>query len=183
MTPLRQRMVDAMVTRGFAERTQESYVEAISRMSRHYHRSPALLSKDEVSAYLLHLVSTSHLTDSTMNQAACAARFLYEKVLGFDPAVFHVPMAKAPARQPELFSRLEIARLLACCAHPVYRMLLITLYATGLRVTEGSQLRLAVADALPQPAGAGVGSGLYGTGGQKGCGNVPGLQSGALANR
>ena len=75
MTPLRQRMVDAMVTRGFAERTQESYVEAISRMARHYHRSPALLSKDEVSAYLLHLVSTRHLTYSTMNQATCERRF------------------------------------------------------------------------------------------------------------
>jgi integrase len=51
-------------------------------------------------------------------------------------------MAKAPARQPELLSRQEIARLLSCCAHPVYRMLLITLYATGLRVTEGSRLRI-----------------------------------------
>jgi site-specific recombinase XerD len=135
-------MVDAMVTRGFAARTQESYVEAISRLARHYHRSPELLSKDEVSAYLLDMVSTRQLSYSTMNQAACAARFLYAKVLGFDPAQFHVPMAKAPARQPELLSRLEIARLLACCAHPVYRMLLITLYATGLRVTEGSQLRI-----------------------------------------
>ena len=142
MTPLRQRMVDAMVTRGFAARTQESYVEAISRMARHYRRSPALLSKDEVSAYLLDMVSTRQLSYSTMNQAACAARFLYAKVLGFDPSAFHVPMATAPARQPELLSRLEIARLLACCAHPAYRMLLITLYATGLRVTEGSQLRI-----------------------------------------
>lgn len=142
MTPLRQSMLDAMVTRGFAARTQESYVEAISRMARHYHRSPALLNKDEVSAYLLDMVRTRHLSYSTMNQAACAARFLYEKVLGFDLTVFHVPMAKAPARQPELLSRQEIAHLLACCAHPVYRMLLTTLYATGLRVTEGSRLRL-----------------------------------------
>ena len=29
MTPLRQSMLDAMVTRGFADRTQESYVEAV----------------------------------------------------------------------------------------------------------------------------------------------------------
>ena len=142
MTALRQRMVDAMVTRGFAVRTQESYAEAISRLARHYHRSPALLSKDEVSAYLLDMVSTRHLSYSTMNQAACAARFLYEKVLNFDRAVFHVPMAKTPARQPELLSLLEIAHLLACCTHPVYRMLLITLYASGLRVTEGSLLRI-----------------------------------------
>ncbi|MBE0472960.1 site-specific integrase [Rhodoferax sp.] len=77
MTPLRQRMIDAMVTRGFAARTQESYVEAIARLARHYQRSPALLGKDEVSAYLLDMVSKCHLSYSTMNQAACAARFLY----------------------------------------------------------------------------------------------------------
>lgn len=142
MTPLRQRMVDAMVTRGFAVRTQESYVEAIARMARHYHRSPALLGKDEVSTYLLDMVRTRHLSYSTMNQAACAARFLYEKVLGFEPAQFHIPMAKTPVRQPELLSRQEIAQLLVCCAHPVYRMLLTTLYAGGLRVTEGSLLRI-----------------------------------------
>ncbi|EIL89131.1 phage integrase, partial [Rhodanobacter spathiphylli B39] len=29
MTPLRRRMIDAMVQRGFALRTQESYVDAI----------------------------------------------------------------------------------------------------------------------------------------------------------
>ena len=68
MTPLRQRMVDAMVTRGFADRTQESYVEAISRMARHYHRSPALLSKDEVSAYLLDMVSLDPVTRQAQKQ-------------------------------------------------------------------------------------------------------------------
>lgn len=35
MTPLRQQMLDAMVLRGFAVRTQQSYVEALSRMARH----------------------------------------------------------------------------------------------------------------------------------------------------
>jgi len=109
MTPLRQRMIDAMVTRGLSARTQESYVDAIARLARYYHRSPALLSKDEVSAYLLDMVRERHLSYSTMNQSACAARVLYEKVLGFDPVVFHVPMAKTPARQPELLSRAEIA--------------------------------------------------------------------------
>ena len=32
MTPLRQRMIDTMVRRGFALRTQMSYVDAIARM-------------------------------------------------------------------------------------------------------------------------------------------------------
>jgi integrase/recombinase XerD len=46
------------------------------------------------------------------------------------------PMAKVPQKQPELLSREEITRLFACCTHPVHRMLLQTLYATGLRVSE-----------------------------------------------
>ena len=46
MTPLRQRMQDAMLQRGFAARTQESYIDAIARMSRHYRRDPATYSAE-----------------------------------------------------------------------------------------------------------------------------------------
>ena len=41
MTELRQRMLDAMVQRGFALRTQETYIRAIRRMAKHYRRDPA----------------------------------------------------------------------------------------------------------------------------------------------
>jgi integrase/recombinase XerD len=33
MIPLRQRMLDALVLRGMAARTQESYLEAVSRLA------------------------------------------------------------------------------------------------------------------------------------------------------
>lgn len=49
MTPLRQRMLDAMVLRGFAQRTQETYLGAVIRMAQHYDCSPDLLS-DELAA-------------------------------------------------------------------------------------------------------------------------------------
>jgi len=75
-------MIDAMVLRGFSPRTQESYADAIYGMAKHYRRDPAEYSAREVEAYLLHLINERHLSYSTMNQAACAARFLYEKVLG-----------------------------------------------------------------------------------------------------
>ena len=44
MTPLRQRMIDAMVLRGFSARTQETYLTAVSQLARHHHRSPGLHS-------------------------------------------------------------------------------------------------------------------------------------------
>ena len=33
MTPLRQRMLDALVLRGMALRTQESYIDAVARLA------------------------------------------------------------------------------------------------------------------------------------------------------
>ncbi len=54
MTPLRQRMLDALVLRGMAERTQESYIGAVGLLARHYMRSPDTLSAQQVQDYLLH---------------------------------------------------------------------------------------------------------------------------------
>ena len=51
-------------------------------------------------------------------------------------------MAKVPAKQPELLAREEIAHLFAHCSHPVHRMLLQTMYAADLRVSEACALRV-----------------------------------------
>ncbi len=109
MTPLCQRMIEAMVLWGLSPRSQESYVDAIYGMAKHYRRDPAQYSAQEVEAYLLHLINERHLCYSIMNQTACAARFLYEKVLGREREFFPIAMAKVPAKQPELLARQEIA--------------------------------------------------------------------------
>ena len=44
MTPLRCRMIDAMVLRGFAARTQETYLSAVGQMARHHHRVSGLVN-------------------------------------------------------------------------------------------------------------------------------------------
>ena len=149
MTPLRQRMDDAMLQRGFAASTRANYVKAIYGMAKYYRRDPAQYSASDVQAYLLHMVKDRHVSFSSMNQTACAARFLYETVLGHDRETFHIPMAKVPTTQPELLSREEIARMFASCSNPVHRMVLQTIYATGLRVFEACALRVRDIDSAP----------------------------------
>ena len=146
MSPLRQKMSDAMIQRGFAARTQESYIEAMIRMGKYCGHRLDTCSAEEVQAYLLHMVKERHLSYSTMNQAACAARFLYQIVLGQERQDFVIPMAKVPATQPELLSRKQIAQLFEACHNPARRMLLQTIYATGLRVSEACALRVADID-------------------------------------
>ena len=55
MTPLRQRMINDMTVRGLANSTMASYLRSVTRLSRHYRRSPDQISAPEVLAYLLFL--------------------------------------------------------------------------------------------------------------------------------
>jgi integrase/recombinase XerD len=146
MTPLRQRMLDALVLRGMALRTQESYIDAVARLARHYGRSPDLLSAQQVQEFLLHLLRDRHRSRSTVNQYGCAFRFLYGTVLGFDGQQFHIPLGIAPQRLPEILSREEIARLFAVTARPAARTFLMLAYATGLRLSELRHLRVSDID-------------------------------------
>ena len=112
MTALRQRMIDAMVLRGFRPRTQESYLRVIAQMARHYHRTPELITDQEVQAYLLHLVRERHLARSSVNQASSAVRFLVCEVLGQNERRQRIPMGHTPQRLPEVLSRAEVAAVL-----------------------------------------------------------------------
>ena len=146
MTPLRQRMLDALELRGMAARTQESYIDAVARLARHYKRSPAALSAEEVQGYLLHLLRERQRSRSTVNQYGCAFRFLYGSVLGLDGESFHIPLGIAPQRLPEILSREEIARLFAVTTRLGPRTFLMLAYATGLRLSELRHLRVADID-------------------------------------
>lgn len=149
MTTLRQRMIDAMVLRGFRPRTQVSYLRAVSQLARHYHRSPELITDKEVQAYLLHLVRDRQLARTSVNQVSSATRFLICEVLGQADRRSRIPMALTPQRLPELLSRAEVAAVLAAPISLKARTLLMTAYATGMRVSELCNLRGCDIDSSP----------------------------------
>ena len=146
MKPLRQRMLDALVLRGMALRTQEAYIDAVARLARHYRCGPDTLTADQVQHFLLHLLRERHLSRSSVNQYGCAYRFLYGKVLGLDGDAFQIPLAAAPQRLPEILSREELARLFAAACHLKARTFLKLAYGTGLRLSELCHLRVADID-------------------------------------
>jgi site-specific recombinase XerD len=146
MSELRKRMIDAMVGRGFSARTQECYVAAVRGVAHHYRLDPQQLSDAQVQSYLVHLIDERKLSYSTLNQAACALRFLYRVVLKRGAAEFEIPLAKAPQRLPEILSREELAQLFAHAGSVRQRTFLLTTYAAGLRLSEGLALKLADID-------------------------------------
>jgi site-specific recombinase XerD len=142
-------MDNAMLVRGLADRTRQSYIEAITKLTRYYRVSPDALTAAQVEAWLLYLVRERHLSFSTVNQAASACRLFYNIVLGLDRANFNIPMAKTPQRQPEILARTEVAALLAAARDLADRTLLMTIYAAGLRVSEACSLQVTDIDSAP----------------------------------
>lgn len=149
MKSLREQMNDAMILRGFAARTQESYLAAVRALAKYYRRSPDLLTAEEVEAYHLHLIVERKLAYSSVNQSASACRFLFDKVLRRPQARFDIPMAKVPKSLPRVLSRNEVARLFAATPNPRARTLLMTTYAAGLRVSELCALQLSDIESAP----------------------------------
>ena len=149
MNTLRQRMTDAMVLRGFSARTQESYLSAVSGLARHYGKPPDRLIREQLQAYLLYLIHEKKLAYASVNVAACGMRFFYGQVLARDTVRLDVPMAKVPKRLPQILSREQVAKLIDAARTPRGRLLLMTTYAAGLRVSEVCALQLTDIESAP----------------------------------
>lgn len=141
MTELRKKMIRDMQLRRFSERTQRSYVGAVGLLARHYHRSPDKISKEEIQDYLLYLINERKLSWSTCNLAVSAFRFFYSVTLGNEPMYLSIPPRKNRSRLPEVLSREMVERLFAAAVNPRHRLLLMTTYSAGLRVSEVVHLK------------------------------------------
>ena len=146
MTPLRQRLIHDLEIRNRSPRTIKCYVAQVAAFARYFGRSPEQLDDEHIRQYQLYLLHEKHASWSTFNQTVCALRFFYKVTLPRDWAVTQLPFGKRPRKTPCVLSRAEVRQLLACVTRPVHRILLTTLYAAGLRISEGLHLQAADID-------------------------------------
>jgi site-specific recombinase XerD len=110
MSKLRQAMIDAMLVRGFAVRTHQSYLSAVTGLAKYYRRSPVQLNTGEIQDYFLYLVKERHLSPASCRLSLNGIRFLYKEVLQREfEAKIQVP--KRSQRIPELLTRKEVAAI------------------------------------------------------------------------
>lgn len=143
MGALRTRMIEEMKLRNFSPRTEQSYVSAMVGLTKYYRPSPDQLTQEQVRSYLLHLKERGLLPISR-NVAISGLKFFYHQILGWNEQRLFLPPRKRSWRLPEVLSPKEVERLLLAAVKLRDRCLLMTAYATGLRVSE--LVRLKVSD-------------------------------------
>jgi site-specific recombinase XerD len=139
-------MIDDLKLRNRSPRTIQSYVAQVANFARHFGKTPELLGVEEIRQYQVYLVEQRKVSWSTFNQAVCALRFFYRHTLGLDFAVEHIPFPRQPKRLPVVLSQTEVQRLLAAVRVYKLRVLLMTTYAAGLRLSEVIHLKLSDID-------------------------------------
>jgi len=142
MTPLRQRMLEDMGIRNFAENTQLSYLQQVTLYARYFDRSPDVLGPEQVRAYQIYLTKTRKLAPGSISIATAALRFLYRVTLKQDWAPDDIPMPKLPFKLPVILSPEEVMHFLDSVASLKQRTILTTAYAAGLRVSEATHLKV-----------------------------------------
>jgi integron integrase len=146
-SPSKPKLLDqvrqAIRTRHFSPKTEESYVHWIKRfIFFHNKRHPAQMGESEIAQFLSSLASDAHVSASTQNQALNALLFLYREILKKSIGYVNgVVRAKRPHRLPVVLTRQEVRSILATLDGSDWIMAML-LYGAGLRLMECLRLRV-----------------------------------------
>ena len=143
MGKLRDRMEQDLILRRLSPSTRRNYLLYCRKYAEHYWRNPEELSETEIRDYLMHLIDVEQVSSSTYRQIVAALKFLYTVTLSRAWVVERIPFPRN--RRPRLAKVLradQIVQLFAALRRPKYRVLLMTCYAAGLRISEACRLRV-----------------------------------------
>ncbi len=146
VTPLIQRMAEDMLLRNLAQKTIDSYTYHIGRFAAFIGKPVEDAVPEDLRSFQLHLVQERKVSWSSFNQAVCGLRFLYRTTLPRPWHVTMIPFGKRPKKLAAVLGADEVDRLLQCVTCLKHRTLLLTLYAAGLRLSEGASLTIADID-------------------------------------
>jgi site-specific recombinase XerD len=143
---LRRRMIEDLQLAGMSERTQQMYVRAVRQLAEHYKKSPEKITEEELRQYFLHIKNDRKWSRAGITIALCGIKFFYEHTLKCQWPIFNVVRPHAEKKLPVILSREEVRLLLSKIRLLRYRTCLQTIYSCGLRLREGTELRVANID-------------------------------------
>jgi site-specific recombinase XerD len=140
-------MLDELQRRDFSPSTIRGYIRTVRDFAAHFHKPPDQLGVEEVRQFQLHMLRDQKLATGTVQNRMTALHFFFKKVLKrHDPELYDMALTRRPKKLPVVLSPEEVEKLIEAASNIRYRMILLLLYATGLRRAEASQLKLADID-------------------------------------
>jgi site-specific recombinase XerD len=128
-------MASDLKLRRYSVRTQKSYLWCARRFVRHFMRPPAELGGKEIREFLLSL-HEGGTSASMIKMYVASLRFLYGVTLGRAAEVQNIPWPRVAQNLPAVIDRDHVQAILGKLEPLKYRMIVMTAYGTGLRISE-----------------------------------------------
>ena len=146
MTHLRTMTIEELVRRNYSDSTRECYIRTINEFALYFDCPPDKLGLEHIRIYQAHLFSDRKLSPNTVNQRLAALRFFFVKTLHRPWNTAETPYPKRVISLPKIMSPEEVGLLIESAILPFHRIILMTLYATGVRRAELANLRVSDID-------------------------------------
>ncbi|MBU4281597.1 MAG: site-specific integrase [Gammaproteobacteria bacterium] len=141
VSPLRQRMLEDMRMRQFAEHTQDGYIRAVRKLSTFLGRSPHTATAEDLRRFQLHLVDTG-TGPVTINATITGLKFFFDITLGRPELMLKMTNVAVPRKLPVILSPEEVGRLIAAAPNLKHQAAMSVAYGAGLRVSEVVSLKV-----------------------------------------
>jgi site-specific recombinase XerD len=110
------------------------------------HKSPDLITEEELRLYFLYLKNDKHASPSAFRIALSGLKFFYQHTLRRAWATLDLPRPAREKKLPVVLSATEVRQILGCLHGERYRVCLTTIYSCGLRLREGVYLQVSDID-------------------------------------
>jgi len=142
LSQIQQRMLEDLQLRGRSERTIETYLRSVRLLEEHCRKSADQIGEQEIRDYFVYLHQGKGWSRPAITIALCGLKFCFEQTMHRDWNVFSVIRPKLEKKLPVVLSREEVKAVLEMVRLPFYRVCLQTIYSCGLRLQEGTHLRI-----------------------------------------
>lgn len=135
-------MLQEMRIRNYSERTVNSYITSIAKLSKYYKISPDKISREQLKSFAYYLIRHKQVSTSTINQLISAWKIFQVDVLGNTWEDFRLKRPRREKKIPQILSQQEALLLINTPKNMKHQMLLTLAYSTGLRRAEVLNLTL-----------------------------------------
>lgn len=133
-------LISELKLRGFSQQTIKAYEKYNKYLLNYTKKLPNEISTEDIKSYLAYLISEKQLSRITINLARSAIFFFYNKVLKKNIEKIEIP--KITKKIPIVLTKQEVERLIESAGSRKSKLILEFLYATGIRVSELTNLKI-----------------------------------------
>jgi site-specific recombinase XerD len=145
-SPVQRRYLEDLQLAGLSSRTQEVYVRAVRQLGEHFETPLETITDQQLREYFLHVMTVKKWSRPGCTIALCAIRILFERTLRRDWASMKFVRPAREEKLPVILSVEEVRKVLGQVRLARFRACLCTIYSCGLRLGEGTRLKVADID-------------------------------------